>query len=71
MSVRGGRWCAAWVAGLAVWRALWSRSPRRRPPLRTTTNPRAYVTNFNSDTVSVINTRTKIVTKTIGVGDGP
>ena len=32
---------------------------------------KAYVTNLNSNTVSVINTATKTVQATVGVGDGP
>jgi len=32
---------------------------------------RAYVTNFGSNTVSVINTATNTVEATLGVGDAP
>jgi YVTN family beta-propeller protein len=32
---------------------------------------RAYVANFGDDTVSVINTATSTVSKTLTVGDGP
>ncbi|MSY45465.1 MAG: YncE family protein, partial [Actinobacteria bacterium] len=32
---------------------------------------KAYVTDFNTDTVSVINTATNTVSATITVGDGP
>jgi len=32
---------------------------------------RAYVTNSNSNTVSIINTQTRLVTATIPVGPGP
>ena len=61
----------AWVAGLAVLAGLMLPLAAASPAAAGDGNPRAYVTNFNSDTVSVINTRTNTVAKTIPVGDGP
>lgn len=40
-------------------------------PASAATVIRAYVTNFSSDTVSVIDTASNTVVATIGVGNGP
>ncbi|MGW2698772.1 YncE family protein [Streptomyces sp. NPDC001340] len=59
-----------WVAGLAVLAGL-AVPLAVATPAAAQTGTFTYVTNFGSDSVSVIDTGTNTVTATVPVGDGP